>query len=98
MMNRLSYMIFLLAIAVASYAQEDGEKDDRKRNRILVGIGHMHVSQGIDVDGNKAWVSVPVWMIDYDYSITSKWTLGIRNDIITETFKVEGFFLGEEKE
>ena len=97
-MSRFISLAFIVTVVVPGFSQEKDLESAWKRNRVLVAIGHMGVGQGIDVDGNRSWLSIPVWMIDYDYSLTRKWTLGVHNDIITESFKVEGFFLGEETE
>jgi hypothetical protein len=91
----LSVMLFMVSLQV--FSQEATEEGPWKRSRVTLAIGHMMMGQGLDDNGKKTWLTVPVWMIDYDYSLSRKWGIGLHNDIITESFKVDGFSFGEEE-
>ena len=85
-----------LLLAHTSFGQNEPESAEKKRSRVMIAIGHTIVGQGINDQGKRSWLSLPSWMIDYDYSLSKKWTIGLHNDLITESFKVEGYFLHEE--
>lgn len=85
---RSCILVFLATLATATAMAQDEALV--KRSRIMVGIGHMHVSQGLDATGDRRFLSLPMWVIDYDYSITPQWAIGLHNDFTTENFKVEG--------
>lgn len=95
---RNTLFVILLLVQTRAFGQEEkSEPEPVRKNRITLSIGHMNLAQGVDVNGNKSWLSVPVWMLDYDRSISKKWTIGLHTDFITESFKVEGFFYSDEK-
>jgi hypothetical protein len=51
-------------------------------------LSHTHVNQGYE-DGTKKWLVLPSWALDYNYFFSPKWSAGLHNDMIIETFKVE---------
>jgi hypothetical protein len=51
-------------------------------------LGHTHTGQGTE-DGKKKWLILPSWALDYNYFFSKKWSLGVHNDMIVETFKVK---------
>lgn len=80
-------VLLLLACSFAAFGQEEATS---KRSRIMLGMGHMHVSQGVDASGDRQFLILPMWVLDYDYSLSKKWAIGLHNDFTTENFKVEG--------
>lgn len=84
---RVKILLLLLGISIAALGQEETYP---KRSRIMVGIGHMHVSQGVDANGERQFLILPMWVLDYDYSLGKKWAIGLHNDFTLENFKVEG--------
>jgi hypothetical protein len=86
--------MLILGMSLSADGQEDVEKTTR--HRVSLGIGHTIVGQGLDDKGKNSWLSLPMWVIDYDYSLSRKWSIGVHTDFLTESFKVEGFFFGEE--
>ena len=50
-------------------------------------LGHAHTGQGTE-DGKKKWLILPSCALDYNYFFSKKWSLGLHNDLIVETFKV----------
>jgi len=57
-------------------------------HRITLGIGHTSVSEG-EVEGETKWLAAPSWSLNYDYWLSDKWAIGLQNDLIVESFKVE---------
>ena len=85
MKSALSTIAFLFVFHMAAC-----QEPPTKRSRVALGIGHMHVSNGLNDSGQREWTILPMWVLDYDYSMNNRWTIGIHNDLVTETFKVEG--------
>lgn len=57
-------------------------------NRLTLGLGHTHVSQG-KVNGDTKWLTLPSWSINYDHWINDKWAIGVQSDLILESFVIE---------
>lgn len=53
-----------------------------------IGLGHSHVAKG-EVNGQKRWLTLPSWTLDYSYLFNEKWGIGLHNDLILESFFVE---------
>ncbi|MBL7847515.1 MAG: hypothetical protein JNL40_08615 [Cyclobacteriaceae bacterium] len=87
---------FCLILLCFPFLSEAQEETTSPRSRVTVGLGHTLVGKGKDVNGKQSWLALPMWVIDYDYSLSNKWMLGVHSDILLETFEVDGFFLGEE--
>jgi hypothetical protein len=60
----------------------------RGSNRLTLGLGHTHVSEG-KVDGKTQWLTMPSWSLNYDYWVSDKWAIGLQNDLILESFIIE---------
>lgn len=84
------YLILLLS-NIISYSQngEHHENHDLKgSHRVTLGLGHTHVSEG-EVNGKTKWLALASWSINYDYWISNKWAIGLQNDIVLESYKIE---------
>lgn len=92
-MKKIGIVLLLCVGPWAVMAQEEGPSP---RNRVTLGIGHTIVGKGKDANGNQSWLTLPMWVIDYDYSLSKKWFLGVHTDVILESFEVQGFTFGEE--
>ena len=57
-------------------------------------LGHTHISEGYDAAGDTKWLAVPSFALDYDYRISDKWSVGLHNYIIIESFIVERHLSG----
>jgi len=57
-------------------------------HRLTVGLGHNHVSEG-EIDGDTKWLALPSWTLNYDYWISNKWAIGLQNDLVLESYKIE---------
>lgn len=89
--SRYTTVFFLLTISYATTIAQEHEADAEEkdyRNSLSISIAHAHISQGIQ-DGDRKWIAEPSIMIDYNYKITERWSLGLHSDLIMQTFKVE---------
>jgi hypothetical protein len=69
--------------------QENEASEFKPRHSLLLAIGHAHVFEGRDAEGNKSVLGLPMWAFDYNFQFSKKWMIGLHTDIIVETFKVE---------
>lgn len=68
---------------------EAGEAGNKGRHRLTLELAHTHVADGVGESGEKSWLVLPSWAINYHYWVSSKIGLGIHTDMILETYKVE---------
>ncbi|PTX44870.1 hypothetical protein C8P64_0853 [Christiangramia gaetbulicola] len=93
---RCSLLVFLCLFGLNLSAQEETEleaeherhEEHRHKNVISLGIGHAHINSGVE-NGEKQWLVLPSWMLDYNFWFTEKWAIGLHSDMIIETFEVE---------
>lgn len=57
-------------------------------HRVCVVLSHAYVSPAV-VDGDRKWLAVPAFGLDYDYWFHRKWGIGIHTDLIIEDFFIE---------
>ncbi len=84
--------LFFLFVSLQTFSQQEkSEKEESSKgnHRITTGLGHTHLAKGKNVDGETVWLAVPSWSLNYDYWISSKWAIGLQNDIVIEKFIVE---------
>ena len=85
----ITVIILLLTLtSTAVLAQEHEEESEKGGHKFTIALGHAHVHEGIE-NGEKKWLMMTSWAINYDYLISNQWALGIHNDIIFEDFSVE---------
>jgi hypothetical protein len=93
-MNTFCKSIFPVIYILSSCLKVDGQethstKEPFSRHHSLsLLLGHTQTSQGSQ-DGKKQWISLPSWALDYNYHFSRRWSVGLHNDIILESFKVE---------
>lgn len=90
----IGWLIFLL-LSLPLLAQE-GEEEEESKHRIALVLGHAHVPEGIGSEGEKQWLVLGSWGLDYDYRLNSHWAVGLHSDFIVENFELEEHF-GREK-
>jgi len=78
--------LLLLFVSANLHGQEGSHSS--KNHTISAGIGHIQVAKGIK-DGNKTWVSLPSWALDYHYSLSENWSISLQNEIVQSDFEVE---------
>lgn len=85
--------ILLLSITLLS-AQENENKQEKeypeKKHSIALLMSHTQIVEGIE-NGEKKWISLPSWGIDYNYEINERWAIGLHSDIVVESFVVKHF-------
>jgi len=85
--NLLIAFVFLTAV-FRSNAQEE-KKEEFKRHKIMLVLGHAMTPEGINVDGKKTFLFLPSWGVDYDYRLNEKWSVGVHTDFVIENFAFE---------
>ncbi|PKB15848.1 hypothetical protein [Flavobacterium sp. 5] len=88
-MKRYS-LYFFIFFASFGFAQEKESTEEvfKPHHSIALFLGHTHLRQG-EVDGEKKWLALPNFALDYNYLFTEKWSIGLHNDMVIENFKVE---------
>jgi hypothetical protein len=67
----------------------DAEAHKEFKHSIAVMLGHSHIDEGRDEEGNAEWITVASFALDYNYHFNEKWSVGLHNDILLETFVIE---------
>jgi hypothetical protein len=94
-MKRFKWTLFAIVLfclySTETFAQQEpaGKEEFIPHHTFGIIIGHAHVFEGIDEEGNKTALSLPSWGIDYSYYFHPKWGIGLHTDLILEKFMVE---------
>jgi hypothetical protein len=71
------------------YSQEENTISHlNERHGLSFLISHSYISQG-KIDGTREWLAAPSFGINYNFKLNEKWSIGLHNDIIIESFVVE---------
>lgn len=94
MNNHITILLLCLVSLnfVQSIAQEshyNAHNEFQPCHAITLLVSHTQISQGINENGNRKWLSLPSWGLNYNYIFHPKWAIGLHNDIIVEDFVVE---------
>jgi hypothetical protein len=89
------FIVFCL-ICFSGFSQESNDhikhdshvSSNKGLNRITLGLGHTHVSEG-QIDGDTKWLALASWSINYDHWFSEKLAVGLQNDIVLESFIIE---------
>ena len=86
----ISFVALLLLPASAARAQEANAAEPGMRgvHRLTLALGHALVAEA-SVEGQKEWLALASWAIDYDYWLSDRWALGVQNELVIESFVVE---------
>jgi hypothetical protein len=92
MKSKIITLLFILCMPYLLIAQEESHnfKQVEKKHKTSFFLSHTHISEGIK-NGKKEWLTVPSFGLDYNYLLTSKWSIGLHNDLVVENFKVQKF-------
>lgn len=85
----LSFFIF--AFPVTSWAQSEIEEKEEvleRKHSVALAIGHIQVAKGFQ-NGQKKWLALPSWALDYTYRFNPRWSAGLQNELILSDFEVE---------
>lgn len=84
--------IAVLSTPIASFAQDETEveveAESERKHSLAIAIGHIQVAKGFQ-EGQKKWLSLPSWALDYTYRLNPRWSLGLQNELILSDFEVE---------
>ena len=64
------------------------KKEFSRHHSLSLLLGHTQTAQGSE-DGKKKWLAMPSWALEYNYHLSRRWNIGLHNDIVIESFKVE---------
>ena len=85
---KILILLFLCFYSTILYAQEHEGEPFEPHHGVSLLLSHTNTAQGTE-DGKKKWLVLPSWALDYNYFFSPKWSIGLHNDMIIETFKVE---------
>ncbi|MBN7809392.1 hypothetical protein J0A68_00400 [Algoriphagus sp. H41] len=82
-------LAFLLVYHPCRAQEERAEETELPRKHsVSVGLGHIQVAKGFQ-EGQKKWLALPSWALDYNYRINPRWNIGMQNELILSDFEVE---------
>ena len=58
------------------------------RHQVQRATTHTHISEGRNEAGQRTWLALASWGINYNFHFAPKWSLGLHSDIILEDFLV----------
>jgi hypothetical protein len=87
--NILIAGIASLLFSMPARAQHEEAASFKPKHSLGFAIGHAHVFEGRDAEGNKSTLALPMWALDYNFQFARKWMIGLHTDMIVETFEVE---------
>jgi len=70
------------------HAEHSEHAEEFKRHSLSLFIAHSFISQGV-TSGKRDWLIVPSFALNYNYSFSHKWALGLHTDLIVEDFVIE---------
>jgi hypothetical protein len=79
-------LLFSSAITTAQETHHDAFKPHHTLGFM---ISHTQINQGVQGNGEKKWLSLPSWAVNYNFKFSPKWAVGLHTDIIVEDFAVE---------
>ncbi|MGN6645056.1 MAG: hypothetical protein ACTHJT_00890 [Cytophaga sp.] len=77
---------FLLLLLSYNLFAQEGE-NTFKRHRLTLMMANSHVSKVINEQ--SSFFIIPTWGFDYDYFLTKRFALGMKNDIKLSEFEIE---------
>lgn len=93
MKNNIKFLVVLFFCFILKsgtvFSQEIIHNKFKPHHTLGLILSHTQISQGVQNNGKKKWLSLPSWAINYNYKFSSKWAIGLHTDIIVEDFAVE---------
>jgi len=81
--------LVLVLLPLGVVAQSENQVGDNRHNKISIAITHTFVPTAIGESGDKKWLSLASWGLDYDHYFNSAWGVGLHSDIVIENFQYE---------
>jgi len=72
--------------STVSHASHPSETHHHK---IQIILGHTHISDGRNAQGEKESLILPSWGLNYDYRFNERWQIGFHTDMIIDKFEIE---------
>lgn len=92
MIQKKILIIVLLLFANCLFIQaQEIDEETTKKHAIQFLLGHTQIQESVNENGNKTWISVPSFELNYNYEISEKWSIGLHTDIVIEDFSVETY-------
>ncbi|WP_296317002.1 hypothetical protein [Winogradskyella sp. UBA3174] len=96
MIHTQKYLLLILLLINSCLIHAQGEKEEAreeyteatKKHSLGLFLTHSYINQGLS-NGEKDWLIVPSFAINYNYNFNHKWSLGLHTDLIIEDFIVE---------
>ncbi|MEJ1238408.1 hypothetical protein WBG78_09775 [Chryseolinea sp. T2] len=86
----LLFVTMLVAVGVALGQTEPENKNEAfRRNKISLAVTHTFVPTTVNSSGDKTYLSLASWGLDYDYRITPQWGIGLHSDLVIQDFEYE---------
>jgi hypothetical protein len=90
---RLLFRIILLlsqiSFCTAAWAQSENEAETFRRNKLSLAITHTFVPTTVNSSGDKTYLSLASWGLDYDRRVNSLWGIGLHSDLVIQDFEYE---------
>lgn len=83
------YCLLFFFSLLHAVSQEHHPKTFKPHHSVGLFLSHTQISQGIQANGNRKWLSLPSWGINYNFKFNQKWAVGLHIDIVVEDFAVE---------
>tara|TARA_R110002012_G_scaffold321809_1_gene551543 strand:+ start:46909 stop:47451 length:543 start_codon:yes stop_codon:yes gene_type:complete len=92
MFKKKAHLIGILIFANCLFIQaQEADEDKPKKHAIQFLLGHTQIQESVHENGNKTWLSVPSFELNYNFELTEKWSIGLHTDIVVEDFSVENY-------
>ncbi|MCV9385859.1 hypothetical protein [Reichenbachiella ulvae] len=89
-MKRIWLVLFFSLLYSQLWAQEEsGSSEEFHRHKVMIVLGHTHVANGFNSKGDKAWIVLPSWGLDYDFRLNANWSIGLHSEMVIESFEYE---------
>jgi len=84
------FLILLFLCFFNQLMAQEVDEENSPHHKFTIVMGNTHLPSGIE-NGNKKWLIISSWGLDYDYWLSEKWGLGLHTDILLQNFRVESF-------
>lgn len=82
------FLKLFLMLSMSNYGAHAQEIEKEYKHGLSFIVTHTYISKGI-IDREQKWLAAPSLALNYNYIINEKWSVGLHNDIIIESFVVE---------
>jgi len=81
--------VFFMSFGAQAQTNSKTQEEVHFQHSLALVISHTQINEGKDENGNKQWLSLPSWGINYNYRLTERCLVGLHTDIVAEDFVVE---------